>query len=223
MQLDLPDPAYTASTQSQALFRVAVRIAIGFVGLLWLIELAVAALDLDPGLSGVRPRRWDGIPGIVFAPLVHSSAEHLLANSAPLLVLITTMIYLYPRAALRAFPAIWLVPGCAVWFLGRGSVHLGASGLVYGMASYILAAGLLRRDARAIAASLLVWFMYGSLVWGVLPTPGAVSWETHLAAALVGVTLALAYRRRDTPPRKRYDWEDETEDDTAGQSSMPRQ
>jgi membrane associated rhomboid family serine protease len=77
----------------------------------------------------------------------------------------------------RALPPIWLGPGVAVWLLGRDSVHLGASGLIYGLASYVLVAGLLRRDRRAVAASLVVWFLYGSLVWGVLPAPSGVSWE----------------------------------------------
>jgi membrane associated rhomboid family serine protease len=78
---------------------------------------------------------------------------------------------------------------------------------VYGLASYLLVAGLLRRDRRAIAVSLLVCFMYGALVWGVLPIRYGMSWETHLAAALIGVAMAIAYRRTDIPPRARYSWE----------------
>ena len=89
----------------------------------------------------------------------------------------------------------------------------GASGLVYGLVSYIFVAGLLRRDRRAIATSLLVCFMYGALVWGVLPIQPRVSWETHLAAALIGAALAIVLRRLDLPPRKRYDWEDRDDDD----------
>jgi membrane associated rhomboid family serine protease len=220
MHLDVPDPAYTGSLPSRALFRVALRIAFGFVALLWIIELATWMWDLDPALSGVRPRQLDGLPGIVFAPLVHAGVEHLLANSAPLLVLITTMVFLYPRSAIRTLPAVWLGTGLAVWLFGRESIHLGASGLVYGLASYVLVAGVLRRDTRAIAAALVVWFMYGSLVWGALPTPLAVSWETHLAAALVGVALAVALRHLDRPPRKRYDWERET-DEARDASSTP--
>jgi membrane associated rhomboid family serine protease len=123
------------------------------------------------------------------------------------------MLFLYPQSTLRVLSAVYLGPGVLVWLFGRGSVHLGASGLVYGLVSYVLAAGLLRRDRRAIAASLLVVFMYGSLAWGVLPIQPGVSWETHLSAALIGALLALALRRLDIPPRKRYGWEDQAAED----------
>jgi membrane associated rhomboid family serine protease len=209
VQLDIPDPAYTGSAASRSLFRLALRVGFAFVALLWLIELASVAWDIDPALSGIRPRSWEGLPGIAFAPLVHDGVEHLTANSAPLLVLIPTVLFLYPRSAISALPAVWLGSGLAVWLFGREAVHLGASGLVYGLASHVLVAGLLRRDTRAIAAAMVVWFLYGSLVWGVLPTAMPVSWETHAAAALIGIATAIACRRLDRPPRKRYEWEDD--------------
>ena len=124
------------------------------------------------------------------------------------------MLYLYPNSALKVLPAVYLGPGIAVWLFGRASsIHVGASGLVYGLVSYVFVAGVIRRDRRAIAASLLVSFLYGSAMWGVLPIEPGVSWETHLAAALIGLLLAIALRRLDVPPRKRYAWEDETDDD----------
>ena len=221
MQFHIPDPAYTASERARARFRLAVKITFGFVALIWLIHLMNWGLDLEPELSGIRPRQLAGLPGIVFAPLVHGSFDHLIANTPPLLVLGTAMLFLYPNSALRALPAVYFGTGIVVWLFGRESVHFGASGLVYGLVSYIFVAGLLRRDRRAIAASLLVCFMYGSLAWGVLPTPFGVSWETHLAAALIGVALAIALRRLDVPPRKRYVWEDGEDENDEG-NSCPR-
>jgi membrane associated rhomboid family serine protease len=150
---------------------------------------------------------------------VHGDFAHLVANSVPLAAVGSAMLFLYPHSALRVLPAVYLGPGLIVWLFGRDSVHLGASGLVYGLVSYVFMAGLLRRDRRAIAASLLVILVYGSLAWGVLPIDPRVSWETHLAAASIGVLMALALRRFDVPPRKRYVWEDEieaAEDDPAG-------
>ena len=97
-----------------------------------------------------------------------------------------------------------------MWLFGKEGVHVGASGLVYGLVGYIFVAGLIRRDRRAIAASMLVAFMYGTLIWGVLPIKVGVSWETHLAAALIGVLMAIVLRNRDNPPRVRYSWEDES-------------
>jgi membrane associated rhomboid family serine protease len=214
MQIDRPDPAYTASERSRANFRLAVKVALGFVALLWGIALLNWGLDLGPDDFGVRPRELAGLPGILFAPLVHGGFGHLVANSLPLLVLGTAMLYLYPNAALRVLPAVYLGPGIAVWLFARGGIHVGASGLVYGLVSYIFVAGLIRRDRRAIAASLLVSFMYGALAWGVLPIEPGVSWETHLAAALIGLVLAIVLRGMDIPPRHRYTWEDEQDSDT---------
>ena len=121
------------------------------------------------------------------------------------------MLHLYPDAARVVLPAVYVGPGIAVWLFGRPSLHLGASGLVYGLVGYIFVAGVIRRDRRAIAAALLVSFLYGALVWGGFPLKVGVSWETHLAGAAIGVALAFAFRARDVPPRKRYSWEDEAD------------
>jgi membrane associated rhomboid family serine protease len=187
-----------------------VKIAAGLVALLWLIQLSGWALGVGPGDLGVRPREPAGLWGVLFAPLLHDGFEHLLANTPPLLVMGVAMLYLYPAASPKVLPAIWLGPGIAVWLLARGGVHVGASGLVYGLLAYVFVAGLIRRDRRAIAASMLVAFMYGALVWGVLPIRARTSWETHLAAALIGAALAVALRRHDLPPRKPYTWEEGT-------------
>jgi membrane associated rhomboid family serine protease len=215
MHLPVPDPAYTHSDLARAHFRLAARLALGFVALVWLIHLMNWAFDVDPGPFGIRPRELAGLVGIFSAPLVHSGFAHIAANTPALVVLGTAMLFLYPMSALRALPLIYVGPGVVVWLLGRGSVHLGASGLIYALASFIFVAGLLRRDRRAIAASLIVAFMYGSLALGLLPVPPGMSWETHLAAAVIGVLLALIFRRFDVPPLKRYGWEEEGEDGAA--------
>ena len=220
MHIQIPDPAYTASAQARAHFRLAVKIALGFVALIWFIDAVQWALDLDPGTYGIRPRRLDGLPGILYGPLVHSGFAHLVANTPPLAVLIATVLFLYPSSSLRVLPAAYLGPGIAVWLLGRDSVHLGASGIVYGLVAYVLGAGLLRRDRRAVAAALAVYFLYGSLVVGLGPSEPGVSWESHLAGALIGAALAIALRRMDVPPRKRYVWEVEEAVDSNLESTM---
>src|SRR6185312_2042025 len=175
-------------------------------------------LDLEWERFGVRPREWPGLAGILVAPLIHAGFAHLAGNAIPLLVLGTLMLDLYPDASRRVLPAVYLGPGILVWLFARGGVHVGASGLVYGLVSYIFVAGLLRRDRRAIAAALLVVFLYGALVWGILPLQPRVSWESHLAAAVIGVWLAFALRRFDLPPAVRYTWEDEVVDPADGPS-----
>jgi membrane associated rhomboid family serine protease len=216
MQIHIPDPTYTRSEQARANFRLAVKLSLGFVAFLWLIELLGWGLELER--FGIRPREWMGLTGILAAPLLHAGFEHLLANSIPLVVLGTTMLHLYPTAAFRVLPAVYLGPGIAVWLFGQDGVHVGASGLVYGLVSYIFVAGLIRRDRRAIAASLLVAFMYGTLTWGVLPIRHGVSWETHLAAALIGVAMAIALRHADVPPRVQYEWEGHADDEATSPS-----
>ena len=211
MQIRIPDPAYTGSARSRANFGLAVKLALGFVAILWVIQMLNAALDLELERFGVAPRELFGLAGIFVAPLVHGSFGHLIANSLPLLVVGTAMLHLYPDSATKVLPAIYLGPGVAVWLFARGGVHVGASGLIYGLVAYVFTAGVIRHDRRAIAASLLVAFIYGSLAWGVLPIQRGVSWETHLAAALIGVVLAIALRRLDVPPHKRYAWEDEAD------------
>ena len=216
VQIHIPDPDYTGSNQRRAHFRLAVKIACGFVGVLWFIFLVNSMLGQDPEPLGIHPRQWTGLPGILFAPLVHEGFEHLIANSPPLLVLGATMLFLYPLSSLRVLPAVYFGTGAVVWLIGRDSVHLGASGLVYGLVSYVFVAGVIRRDRRAVAASLAVCFMYGYLAWGVLPIQNGVSWETHLAAALIGVGSALLLRRLDVSPHKRYDWEANVGGDEGG-------
>jgi membrane associated rhomboid family serine protease len=209
MQVHIPDPDYTSSERSRANFWLAFKIALGFVALIWLIDIVNWALGLELPQLGVRPRQFAGLPGILLAPLLHGGPYHLLANSLPLLVLGTGILYLYPNSALKVLPAVYLGPGIAVWLLAAGGNHVGSSGLIYGLAGYIFLAGVIRLDRRAIAASLLVSFLYGSMVWGVLPIQPGVSWETHLAGGLIGLALAIALRRLDIPPRKRYSWEGE--------------
>ena len=211
MQFHVPDPAYTNSEAARARFRLAVKLALGFVALIWLIDLLQWAVDQEPDPFGIHPRQLAGLPGIVFAPLVHADFAHLASNTPPLVVAGAAMLFLYPASALRVLPAVYLGPGIAVWLVGRDAVHFGASGVVYGLVSFVLVAGLLRRDRRAVAASLAVYFMYGSLALGLGPTRPGVSWETHLAATLIGVVLAFALRRLDVPPPKRYAWEDDAD------------
>lgn len=223
MHFPVPDPAATHSAQAQAHFQLAVRLALGFVALVWAIWLLDWGFDVDPDPFAVRPREIAGLLGILTAPLFHANFAHLAANTLPLAVLGTAMLYLYPVSSLRALPVIYLLPNVAVWLFARGSAHLGASGLVYGLVSYIFFAGLLRRDRRAIAASLIVAFMYGGLTLGLFPNPPEISWETHLAAAIVGALLALVLRRFDRLPPKRYEWEDEARaaDDAGEDDDLP--
>ena len=212
MQFDTPHPAYTGSPSAKAGFRLAIRLALAFVGLLWAIALLNFALDVDVTPFGVAPRTVAGLAGIVFAPLMHAGFDHLIANTLPVVVMVTTMLHLYPQSSRVVLPAVWVGPGVAVWLFASGGVHVGASGIVFGLVAFVLVAGLIRRDRRAIAAAMAVAFLYGASLWGVLPIRHRDSWETHLAAAILGGALALVLRHRDAVPPLRYDWEGDDAD-----------
>lgn len=209
--LHKPDPEYLHSPKNRRNFLLALKVALVCCAVLWFIEIADAYLGLGLGRFGLRPRDLGGLVGIVAAPLLHGGFEHLFSNTAPLIVALTTLLYLYPNSALRVLPMLWLGGGLLAWLIGRPSVHVGASGLVYGVLAYVFVGGMLRNDLRSISVSMMVWFLYGSMVWGILPIRPGMSWEMHLSGALLGVVMAVLYRGWDRVPIKRYDWEDDDE------------
>ncbi len=193
-------------------FRRAAVKTVLFVSALWVIWLVGESLGFRAYELGVRPRDAAGLLGVVTAPLLHGSFGHLVSNSLPLLILGTSLIYMYPIAARIAIPLIWIGSGLAVWIAGRESYHIGASGVVYGMMFYIFVAGMLRTDVRSLALAIMVFFLYGGMIWGVLPGEERVSFESHLAGAVMGVVLALILRVLDRPlPEKRFSYEIEEE------------
>lgn len=200
---------YTGGMHEMPLRRAA-TIAGVFTAVLWMIHAAGALTGVPPGLLGIRPGEPAALTGLLTAPLVHGSVNHLLANTPPLLVLGTSMLYVYPRASTIALPVIWLGSGLGVWLFARDATHLGASGLIYGMMFFVFVIGMLRRDRPSIALAMIVFFLYGSMVWGILPLKPGVSFESHLFGALTGTVAAIALRRRDPlPQRPRYDWEED--------------
>lgn len=209
MHLGKPDPRFTTSPTAQRSFKLALKIALWFSVLLWVILIVDSVLGLGLARYGLRPRHLDGLVGVVTAPLLHSGAEHLFSNTLPLIISLTTVLYLYPRSAIRVIPVIWMGSGLLAWMIGRPSLHFGASGFVYGLLAYVFVSGILRLDMRSVAVSVMVWFLYGSMIWGLLPIRPNMSWELHLGGAILGVTLAIIYRRWDVTPVKRYSWEDD--------------
>jgi membrane associated rhomboid family serine protease len=181
-------------------------------GVLLLVAVFSAQPAFDWPAFAIAPHAVAGLVGIVTAPLLHGSLEHLGANAVALLLLGTLAGTVYPRATLRALPLLWVGSGLGAWALGDiGTRHLGASGIAHGLMFLVFTLGLLRRDRAAIAAAMVVFFLYGGMLLTVLPHEIDVSWQAHLGGALAGVLSALVFRRSDPlAPRKRYSWEDET-------------
>ena len=184
--------------------------AMGFAALLWVIKLLEATLDLNFIQYGVYPRQLNGLAGVLFAPLVHGSWYHLFANTAPVAVLGTSLLYVYPRSAKTVIPVIYVGSSLLVWLFARSAYHIGASGLIFGLMFFLFTLGVLRWERRAIALSLLVFFLYGGMFLGVLPGKPGTSFESHFFGALLGIVLAFVLKRRDPPaPEKKYSWETE--------------
>lgn len=170
---------------------------------------------------GVYPHTLYGLRGILFAPLVHADFNHLYNNCIPLFVLSLAVFNFYGRLGYQVLLLSWVLPGLWVWIGARHSFHIGASGLVYSLAAFLFLSGLVRRHIPLIAISLIVVFMYGSMVWYIFPIDYEISWESHLFGSIAGFILALVYRT-DGPQRHRYSWEDDDEDTDMGIDASPQ-
>jgi membrane associated rhomboid family serine protease len=184
----------------------------GFIIFLWLIKICEIVFNLDFTRLGVFPGSIQGLPGIIFGPLIHANFKHLLSNTLPVLLLGTGIIYFYKDASLKVIAIIYFGTGILDWFFARKAYHIGASGLIYGFVAFLFFSGVIRRDTRAIALALIVTFLYGSIIWGVLPLDSSVSWESHMFGSLIGIFCAFLFRSFD--PAVKYDWENEEDQES---------
>ncbi len=177
---------------------VAVQVIVVFVGLLYVVELTDTILGNTLDASGVRPREVEGLDGILWAPMLHGGWGHLMANTVPLLVL-GFLILLSGVARWAAVTAVvWVVGGLGTWLTGgEQTVHLGASVLAFGWLVYLLVVGFFSRSATHIMVGVVLLFLYGGLLLGVLPGQPGVSWQGHLFGAVGGVVAAWWLGRRD--------------------------
>jgi membrane associated rhomboid family serine protease len=183
-----------------------------FVILMWLIKIIEVLFELDFARYGIYPLTLSGLQGILFSPFIHADFNHLFNNSLPLFFLAVALFYFYSEVALKVFIWTYFLTGLLVWFAGREANHIGASGLIYGLASFLFFSGIIRRYFRLIALSLLIVFLYGSMVWGIFPDIYKnVSWESHMLGFFSGVVLAIWFRK-EGPQKPKYEWMDEEEE-----------
>ncbi|MFN8154791.1 MAG: rhomboid family intramembrane serine protease [Bacteroidia bacterium] len=161
---------------------------------------------------GLFPRSFEHLSGMLTFPLIHRDNEHLYSNAIPLFILSAMLFYFYRDISWKVLFLSWILSGFWLWLGGRPPVHVGASGVVYGLASFIFFSGVWRRERRMMAVSMTVVFLYGGMVWGLFPFFKDVSWEGHLFGGLSGLLLSWAYRK-EGPQRVVYDWENEPEED----------
>jgi membrane associated rhomboid family serine protease len=183
-----------------------------FVLIIWLVKLFEITFGVDLIRFGLYPRTYSGLIGIATCPLIHSSFNHLFSNSIPLLVLGIIIFYFYRSIAFSVFFWVYLMSGVWLWAAGREAYHVGASGLVYGFASFLFFSGIFRKDRTLMVLSLLVVFLYGSLIWGIFPIRPEISWESHLLGSLAGLITAF-YFKKEGPQPPRFEWPEEDEND----------
>ncbi len=175
-----------------------------FVLILWIVQVVQVLFNIDLGYYGVLPRTQYGLQGILFYPFIHGDWGHLFSNSIPVFVLLFILLTTYRTIAWRVWILIWLLSGVGIWLFGRENFHIGASGLIYGLAFFIFFSGIFRRDLKSMAVALLVAFLYGGIVWGLLPLQEGVSFEGHITGAVAGMLCAYYYRSVNLPPKKQW-------------------
>ncbi len=162
-----------------------------FTLLMVLVYFIQGIFKIDLGFLGILPNVYSGLIGIVFAPLIHGSSMHLYANFFPVLILASCVYFFYDRVADQVFFYCYFMTNIIVWLFGRPYYHIGASGLVYGLAMFLIALGFFRGSLKTILISVVVIIFYGGIIYGILPTDKKISWESHLAGAVVGMMMAF--------------------------------
>ncbi|MEQ8906829.1 rhomboid family intramembrane serine protease [Ekhidna sp.] len=163
---------------------------------MWLVFTVEFYLKVDLGYLGIYPREVSGLIGIVMAPLLHGNFNHLASNTIPLLVLGGTLFFFFPRIAQRVFLQAYFFTNLLVWIFGRPFFHIGASGLIYALASFLVFFGLFNRNFKSVIISASVIFLYGGMAYGLLSFDDRVSWESHLMGAVVGLVTAMLLRNK---------------------------
>jgi membrane associated rhomboid family serine protease len=173
-------------------------IPILYVLSIWIIYWIEIQFSFNFNKYGVYPRTLKGFRGVFFTHFIHSNTGHIFNNSIPLFVLLSGLFYFYKEVAFKVLLLGGFLTGFLTWVIARESYHIGASGIVYLLFSFVFFSGIIRKHFRLVALSLIVIFLYGSMIWYVLPIKEGMSWEGHLSGFLIGLFFAGIYRKRGT-------------------------
>ncbi len=177
--------------------RTAVEYAFSFIVIFWIVKI-VGTFFIVGGFSfwGILPRTTVGLlPGILTSPFIHADFQHLIANTIPFGVLCSLFFFFYRKKPFLIFTLIWITSGLLTWIIGRESWHIGASDIIYALASFLVFGGIMSRKFMLIIASIIVVIVYSGLIWGIFPTEERVSWEGHLSGAVSGIIWAYLFRK----------------------------
>ena len=176
-------------------FVSSLRAPIYLVGSLWLIHIGAMLIGYNLTRFGVYPRTLEGVKGIFLSPFIHGSIHHLFSNSVPLFVLMFMILFFYRKVAFSSVMLIYLLTGIGVWAFARPFVfHIGASGVVYGLVSFVFWTGIFRRNLKSIVLALVVTTLYSGYFLGLSPYQEGISWESHLIGGLVGILVAFLFK-----------------------------
>ena len=186
--------ALVDATESRSPIIQAIQLVVIVVALMWLIEVIdVLLLDQRLDQQGIIPRSFEGLDGVLWAPFLHGGFGHLLANTVPFLILGSFVALSGPRRLLAVTAVVIVVGGLATWVLARSAVHVGASGLVFGYAGFLLVAGFVEKSIKGVAVAVVVGALFGGMGGrGITPIADYVSWESHLFGLAAGVLAAFA-------------------------------
>ncbi len=164
--------------------------------LIWAVFLVEFTFQISFAEYGIIPRKLIGLRGVILSPFIHGNIYHLISNTIPFLVLGSLLFLFYYKHAFKIL--LWSISltGIIVWIFGRPAIHIGMSGIIYAFASFLIFAGFYKRKFLSIALSLAVVFAYGGLVWGLIPDKLYISYEAHIAGAIVGILLARVYYKK---------------------------
>lgn len=179
-----------------------------FVLLLWIVYWLQIRFDFDFYRYGIYPRDLIGLRGVLFSPFIHENLDHLYNNSIPLVILLVAMQFFYPKQTIGVIGYGILLSGLITWVVGRENFHIGASGLIYVLVSFIFFKGIQTKYYRLVALSLTVILLYGGMIWYVFPdVDQSISWEGHLAGLITGFVLTLFYKAPEYAKPIVYDWQ----------------
>ena len=180
--------------------------------IIWFVFWIDIKFDFDFVQNGIYPRTFSGLQGILFSPFIHADIEHLYNNSLPLFALLAALQFFYRKQLVKVLVFGIALSGAITWVIARNSYHIGASGLIYVLFSFIFFKGIQTKHIRLVALSLAVIVVYGGLVWYIFPTPevlgkNSISWEGHLSGLLTGFVLTLILKTNEFKRIPKYDWE----------------
>jgi len=189
--------------------------AFGLISIMWFFKTYEFTYDKSLYFLGILPRQFIGIVGIITTPFIHGSFGHLWSNTVPFLILSASLFYFYDKKSIQIYLYLWLITGVLVWAFAKNGWHIGASGVVYALASFHITNGVIKKVPQQRAFAMLVIFLWGGIIWGIFPDffpKQNISWESHLYGLLTGILTAIYYRNSG-PKKPIYEFEKEDDED----------